>query len=124
MTTRVATFPLRLPVSLKAALESISDRDGTSINQFLVVAAAEKIAAMQTEEFFLDRRNRADREAFRRILNRGRHRLESRAGRNDIIGQRPINLRDHKSARIVGDGNPDSTDNAAQRPIRAIDRDQ
>jgi len=25
---------------------------------------------MQTEEFFLARRNRADREAFRRILNR------------------------------------------------------
>lgn len=70
MTTRVATFPLRLPVSLKTALESISDRDGTSINQFLVVAAAEKIAAMQTEEFFLARRNRADREAFLRILNR------------------------------------------------------
>jgi hypothetical protein len=70
MTTRVATFPLRLPVSLKTALESISDRDGTSINQFLVVAAAEKIAAMQTEEFFLARRNRSDREAFRRILNR------------------------------------------------------
>ncbi|MGA2218593.1 MAG: hypothetical protein ABSG51_10935 [Terracidiphilus sp.] len=70
MTTKVATFPLRLPVSLKAALENISDRDGTSINQFLVVAAAEKIAAMQTEEFFLERRNRADREAFRRILNR------------------------------------------------------
>jgi hypothetical protein len=70
MTTKVATFPLRLPVSLKAALETISDRDGTSINQFLVVAAAEKIAAMQTEEFFLTRRNREDREAFRRILNR------------------------------------------------------
>ena len=70
MTTRVSTFPLRLPVSLKTALETISDRDGTSINQFLVVAAAEKIAAMETEEFFLSRRNRADREAFRRILNR------------------------------------------------------
>jgi hypothetical protein len=70
MTTRVATFPLRLPVSLKTALESISGRDGTSMNQFLVVAAAEKIAAMQTEEFFLARRNRSDREAFRRILNR------------------------------------------------------
>ncbi|MGD0680706.1 MAG: hypothetical protein ABR990_01550 [Terracidiphilus sp.] len=70
MTTKIATFPLRLPVSLKAALETISDRDGTSMNQFLVVAAAEKIAAMQTEEFFSQRRNRADREAFRRILNR------------------------------------------------------
>ncbi len=70
MTTRVATFPLRLPISLKAALETISERDGTSMNQFLVVAAAEKIAAMHTEEFFLARRNRSDREAFRRILNR------------------------------------------------------
>ncbi len=70
MTTRVSTFPLRLPVSLKAALETISERDGTSLNQFLVVAAAEKIAAMQTEEFFLERRNRADREAFLRVLNR------------------------------------------------------
>lgn len=70
MTTRLATYPLRLPVSLKAALEQIAERDGTSMNQFLVVAAAEKIAAMQTEEFFLDRRKRADREAFLRILNR------------------------------------------------------
>jgi hypothetical protein len=70
MTTKVSTFPLRLPVSLKTALEKISERDGTSMNQFLVVAAAEKIAAMQTEEFFLDRRNRSDHESFRRILNR------------------------------------------------------
>jgi len=39
MTTKVATFPLRLPVSLKSAIETISDRDGTSMNQFLVIAA-------------------------------------------------------------------------------------
>jgi hypothetical protein len=70
MTTRVATFPLRLPVSLKAALEEISERDGTSLNQFLVVAAAEKIAAMETERFFAERRGRADDAAFLRILNR------------------------------------------------------
>ncbi len=70
MTTKIATFPLHLPVSLKTALEHLSDGDGTSMNQFLVVAAAEKIAVMQTEEFFLECRNRADREAFRRILNR------------------------------------------------------
>lgn len=68
--TRVATFPLRLPVSLKAALEKISERDGTSMNQFLVIAAAEKIAAMETENFFMERSKRADRTAFRRILNR------------------------------------------------------
>jgi len=34
------------------------------------VDAAEKNAAIQAEEFFLTRRIRADREAFRRILNR------------------------------------------------------
>jgi hypothetical protein len=70
MTTRVSTFPLRLPVSMKAALEEISKRDGTSLNQFLVIAAAEKIAAMETERFFAERKDRADRKAFRRILNR------------------------------------------------------
>ena len=70
MTTRVSTFPLRLPVSMKMALEKISERDGTSMNQFLVIAAAEKIAAMETERFFEERRTRADRKAFRRILNR------------------------------------------------------
>jgi hypothetical protein len=55
---------------MKAAVEKISQRDGTSMNQFLVVAAAEKIAAMETENFFLERRERADDEAFLRILNR------------------------------------------------------
>jgi hypothetical protein len=59
-----------LPVSLKTALEQISERDGTSINQFLVVAAAEKVAVMQTEDYFLTHRNRAVRELFRRILSR------------------------------------------------------
>jgi hypothetical protein len=34
------------------------------------VAAAEKIAAMQTEEFFLTCRGSADREAFRRETSR------------------------------------------------------
>ena len=71
MTTRTGTFPLRLPLSLKAAVEAISERDGTSMNQFLVVVAAEKIAAMQTETFFAERAGRADREAFRRLLDRG-----------------------------------------------------
>jgi uncharacterized protein (DUF1778 family) len=70
MTTRVATFPLRLPVSLKAALEKIAERDGTSMNQFLVVAAAEKISAMETERFFAERRARANDGEFLRILNR------------------------------------------------------
>jgi hypothetical protein len=61
---------LRLPLSLKAAVEQVAARDGTSMNQFLVVAVAEKLAAMETETFFAERSARADREAFLRILNR------------------------------------------------------
>lgn len=34
MTTKVSTFPLRLPVSLKTALEKISERAGTSVNHW------------------------------------------------------------------------------------------
>ena len=70
MTTRTGTFPRRLPLSLKAAVETISERDGTSMSQFLVAAAAEKIAAMQTETFFAERTTGADRAAFRRVLER------------------------------------------------------
>jgi hypothetical protein len=40
------------------------------MNQLLVVATAEKMSAMQTEEFFATRNARADRKGFRRILNR------------------------------------------------------
>jgi hypothetical protein len=52
MTGRVSTFSLRLPISLKAAVERMAAADGTSMNQFLVMAAAEKLAAIQTAETY------------------------------------------------------------------------
>ena len=52
MTPRVSTFSLRLPISLKAAVERMAEADGTSMNQFLVMAAAEKLAAIQTAETY------------------------------------------------------------------------
>lgn len=67
---RSNTFPLRLPVSTKMALGKTSERDGTSMNQFLVIAAAEKIAVMEAERFFAVRESSADRKAFRYISNR------------------------------------------------------
>jgi len=71
MTTRVSTFPLRLPVSLKAAVEKLAAADGTSMNQFLVLAAAEKLSAITTAEaFFAERKGRGDPEAAIRFLTR------------------------------------------------------
>ena len=48
MTSRVSTFSLRFPVLLKAAMKRIAGEHGTSLNQFLVMAAAEKLPAIQT----------------------------------------------------------------------------
>ena len=65
-----STYLLRLPASLKAAVADISKADGTSINQFVTTAIAEKIAAMKTAEFFTERGTEADIEAARRLLRR------------------------------------------------------
>jgi hypothetical protein len=64
------TYPLRLPRSLKEAVVRISREDRTSINQFVATAVAEKVSALQTPKFFLDRRARADFKAFDRIMKR------------------------------------------------------
>ena len=68
--TKTSTFPLRLPVSLKTALEKYSKEDGVSINQYVVMAVAEKISALHTAQFFEERRTLSDRKAFRKILKR------------------------------------------------------
>lgn len=71
MTTKVMTFPLRLPLSLRAAIEKLAAADGTSINQFLVMAAAEKISAIHTAEaFFAERKGKGDAEAAIAFLTR------------------------------------------------------
>ena len=65
-----STYPLRLPKSLKEAAAQIAREDGTSINQFVATAVAEKVSAMKTAEFFAARSADADIEAARRLLRR------------------------------------------------------
>jgi hypothetical protein len=64
------TYPLRLPRSLKDAVERLSREDRTSINQFVATAVAEKVSALQTARFFADRKARADFAAFDKIMRR------------------------------------------------------
>jgi post-segregation antitoxin (ccd killing protein) len=63
-------YPLRLPLSLKAEVEAQAKADGASINQFVVTAVAEKLAAMRTATWFAERRGRADFAAFDRLMAR------------------------------------------------------
>lgn len=66
----VSTYPLRLPRSIKQAVEKIAAEDGISVNQFVATAVAEKLAVLRTVEYFEERKRRADPVAFRRIMRR------------------------------------------------------
>jgi hypothetical protein len=63
--TTLTTYALRLPKSIKAEAEALSKADGTSLNQFVATAVAEKIAVLKTTAFFEERAERA-RAAARR----------------------------------------------------------
>ncbi len=64
------TYPLRLPLSIKAEVERGAKADGISVNQFVATAVAEKLAAMNTAAFFAERRDKAEFAAFDRIMRR------------------------------------------------------
>jgi len=49
-------------------LKKVAEEEGTSINQFINVAVAEKLAVLRTVEYFKERAAHADMEAFRRFL--------------------------------------------------------
>ena len=70
MTTRSSTYPLRLPVSIKSEAEKLAASEGTSLNQFVATAVAEKVAVLRTATYFAERRDRVDWEAFDRLLSR------------------------------------------------------
>jgi hypothetical protein len=59
---------LRLPASLKREVENVASDDGTTLNQFIVTAVAEKISALRTADFFEERRKRADVAAALEIM--------------------------------------------------------
>jgi len=68
--TDMTTYSLRLPNSLKRALKETAQEDGSSINQFIIVAVAEKLSAMKTASFFEEARQEANLDTFLRVLNR------------------------------------------------------
>ena len=48
----LATDPMRLPRSLKAGSDHLSKRDRCSVNQFVAMVAAKKLAALDAEDYF------------------------------------------------------------------------
>ena len=65
-----SNYALRLPASLKVVAEEVAREDGTTLNQFIVTAVAEKLAALKTADYLAERAGRADLSAFDRFMSR------------------------------------------------------
>jgi hypothetical protein len=65
---RTSNYALRLLASLKAEAEKVAAEEGTTLNQFINVAVAEKLAALRAQRYFRERTARADLDTFDRLL--------------------------------------------------------
>ena len=70
----MSTLSLRLPNSLHKQIRQLAKKEGISINQSIASAAAEKMAALLTEEYIEKRGKKASLKKFRVVLN-GEHLL-------------------------------------------------
>lgn len=66
----MTNYALRLQQSLKAEAERLAKAEGTTLNQFINVAVAEKIATLRTATYFQERAARADLPAALEVLDR------------------------------------------------------
>jgi len=64
-----ATYPLKLPASVKAAAARLAKEDGVSLNQWIASAVAQKVGAVETAaEFFRRRAGDAKPRDLRAVL--------------------------------------------------------
>lgn len=64
----MSVISLRLPESLLHRVRALSKKERVSINQFVATAVAEKISALDTEDYIRNRAKRASRKAFNQGL--------------------------------------------------------
>lgn len=55
-----ANYSLRLQSGLKTEAERVAKAEGTTLNQFINVAVAEKLSALRTADYLRERAKRAD----------------------------------------------------------------
>jgi hypothetical protein len=51
-----ATYPLKLPNSVKKAAQRLAKEDGVSLNQWIAAAVAEKVGVIETAAAFFEKR--------------------------------------------------------------------
>ena len=63
-----SNYALRLLASLKTEAEKVAAAEGTTLNQLINVAVAEKLAALRTARYFEERASRANLDVFDRLM--------------------------------------------------------
>jgi uncharacterized protein (DUF1778 family) len=66
----MSTLTIRLPESLHAKIKELAKAEGISVNQFLVVAAAEKMSALLTEDLLANEAKQSTRADFEQFLKK------------------------------------------------------
>ncbi|HEY8038023.1 MAG TPA: YlcI/YnfO family protein [Methylobacter sp.] len=66
----MSALSLRLPDSVHRHIKELAQQEGVSINQFIASAVAEKVSAIATEDYLQQRAQRADKQAFQRLLSK------------------------------------------------------
>lgn len=66
----MSTVSVRLPESLHKRAKELAKRERTSINQLVSSALAEKISALEAEEYLEKRGKRSSREKFNKALRK------------------------------------------------------
>jgi len=66
----MSALSLRLPKSFREQLRELAKEEGISVNQFVMLAVAEKVASISIIEYLEKRAKRGSREKFLEILRK------------------------------------------------------
>jgi hypothetical protein len=65
----MSTLSLRIPDSLHRTLKNAAEQDNVSINQFVSLAVAEKISALQTFHLIAERAAKGSQQKFQQAMS-------------------------------------------------------
>jgi uncharacterized protein (DUF1778 family) len=66
----MSTLSLRLPDSLHEEIKILAKKEGISINQFISSAVAEKMSALLTESYLIERASKGSEKSFLNAMSK------------------------------------------------------
>ena len=66
----MSAISIRLPDSLHKKVRELAKRDNVSINQMITIAVAEKLSAIETEDYLDKRAKKGSKEKFLKALKK------------------------------------------------------